>query len=385
MNSSIPNKKIRVAWFASAFVGRTASGTAQTARKLVIHLLQDFSDEVEVILLTKNEYEVELLKKDKCFNRAQIMEMPNVVGKWMKSSRQFYKFCLINRSVEINILHYSVPRVYPFFWLFPAKKIVCTFHAGGDVTVPRDFFTASREIYNFIVKKQWRNFDAIVADSTFASNEISQAYRIPKEFITTIYLGADNLWGVVEEDFERDLNLVLVMGRWQYYKNLHTVINAFKKFEVLHNKGLRLKVIGKSGFINKDLREEALNGFPKNQIELIEYLSDEELAKEYRKATVVFHPSINEGFGLPAFEAFGEGARLVVHKGTPADEILSSQIGVSSNNLLDEQKVIESYRTILTQGFGDIKNRRNFIKSIDATWMQVAAKYVFLYKEVLKR
>jgi glycosyltransferase involved in cell wall biosynthesis len=385
MNSSIPNKKIRVAWFASAFVGRTASGTAQTARKLVIHLLQDFSDEVEVILLTKNEYEVELLKKDKCFNRAQIMEMPNVVGKWMKSSRQFYKFCLINRSVEINILHYSVPRVYPFFWLFPAKKIVCTFHAGGDVTVPRDFFTASREIYNFIVKKQWRNFDAIVADSTFASNEISQAYRIPKEFITTIYLGADNLWGVVEEDFERDLNLVLVMGRWQYYKNLHTVINAFKKFEVLHNKGLRLKVIGKSGFINKDLREEALNGFPKNQIELIEYLSDEELAKEYRKATVVFHPSINEGFGLPAFEAFGEGARLVVHKGTPADEILSSQIGVSSNNLLDEQKVIESYRTILTQGFGDIKNRRNFIKSIDATWMQVAAKYVSLYKEVLKR
>jgi glycosyltransferase involved in cell wall biosynthesis len=385
MNSSIPNKKIRVAWFASAFVGRTASGTAQTARKLVIHLLQDFSDEVEVILLTKNEYEVELLKKDKCFNRAQIMEMPNVVGKWMKSSRQFYKFCLINRSVEINILHYSVPRVYPFFWLFPAKKIVCTFHAGGDVTVPRDFFTASREIYNFIVKKQWRNFDAIVADSTFASNEISQAYRIPKEFITTIYLGADNLWGVVEEDFERDLNLVLVMGRWQYYKNLHTVINAFKKFEVLHNKGLRLKVIGKSGLINKDLREEALNGFPKNQIELIEYLSDEELAKEYRKATVVFHPSINEGFGLPAFEAFGEGARLVVHKGTPADEILSSQIGVSSNNLLDEQKVIESYRTILTQGFGDIKNRRNFIKSIDATWMQVAAKYVSLYKEVLKR
>jgi glycosyltransferase involved in cell wall biosynthesis len=385
VNSSKQNKKIKVAWFASAFIGRSASGTAQTARKLVIHLLQDFSDEVEVILLTKNESEVELLKKEKCFNRAQIMEMPNVVGKWMKSSRQFYKFCLINRSIEIDILHYSVSRVYPFFWLFPAKKVVCTFHAGGDVTVPRDFFTASREIYNFIVKKQWRNFDAIVADSTFASNEIYQAYRIPKEFITTIYLGADNLWGVVEEDFERDLNLVLVMGRWQLYKNLHTVINAFKKFEVPHNKGLRLKVIGKSGLIDRDLKKDALNGFPKNQIELIEYLSDEELAREYRKATVVFHPSINEGFGLPAFEAFGEGARLVVHKGTPADEILSSQIGISSNNLLDEQKVIESYRSVLAQSFGNVQKRRDFIRSIDATWVQATEKYVALYNEVLKK
>lgn len=385
MNTSQQHKKIKVAWFASAFIGRSASGTAQTARKLVIHLMQDFPDDVEIILLTKNKSEVELLKREKVFNRAQIIEMPNVIGKWMKSSRQFYKFCIINRNLNLDILHYSVARVYPFFWLFPAKKIICTFHAGGDVTVPRDFFTASREIYNFIVKRQWRNFDAIVGDSAFASREISQAYRIPKEFITTIYLGADNLWGVVEEDFKRDLNLVLVMGRWQLYKNLHTVINAFKKFEVPHNEGLRLKVIGKSGLIDRDLKKDALNGFPKNQIELIEYLSDEELVQEYRKASVVFHPSINEGFGLPAFEAFGEGARLVVHKGTPADEILSSQIGFSSNNLLDEQKIIESYRSVLAQSFGDVQKRRDFLRSIDATWLQATTKYVALYKEVLKK
>ena len=55
---------------------------------------------------------------------------------------------------------------------------------------------------------------------------------------------------------------------------------------------------------------------------MVEYLSDQDLTKEYRKASVVFNPSINEGFGLPAFEAFAEGARLIVHSGTPADEIL---------------------------------------------------------------
>jgi glycosyltransferase involved in cell wall biosynthesis len=384
MSSSQHNKRIRVAWFASSFIGRSASGTAQTARKLISHLIQNHLDEVEVILLAKNQLEVELIEKEKIFARVQIIKMPNVIGKWMKSSRQFYKFCLFNRKLQIDILHYSTPRVYPYFWYFPARKIVCTFHAGGDVTVPRDFFTGSREIYNFIIKKQWKKFDAIVADSKFASNEITQAYKIPKEFIRTIYLGADNLWEDIDQKYERDLNLVLVMGRWQLYKNLHTVINAFKKFIVPYDSNLRIKVIGKSGLIDKNIRLDALNGFPENQIELVEYLSDQDLTTEYRKASVVFHPSINEGFGLPAFEAFTEGARLIVHSGTPADEMLSLQNGVISNNLLDEQKIVESYRLIQTLSFGDIKERRNFIKSISATWTQTTAKYLELYKEVLK-
>jgi len=385
MRSSQANQKIRVAWFAASFIGRNASGTAQTARKLVSHLINHYSSDVEIILLAKNNLEVELIKNETVFAQVKIVIMPNVFGKWLKSSRQFYKYCLFRRNLKIDILHYSVPRVYPFFWFFPARRIICTFHAGGDVTAPRDYFSASREIYNLIIKKQWRKFHAIVTDSNFAANEITQAYKIPKKFIKTIFLGADNLWGVIEEDIEKDLNLVLIMGRWQLYKNLHTVINAFKKLEVPYNKDLRLKVVGKNGSIDTDLKKDALHGFPTNQIELIEYLSDEELAREYRKASVVFHASINEGFGLPAFEAFGEGARLVVHRGTPADEILSSQIGFSSNNLLDEQKVIESYRSVLTQSFGNVQKRRDFFRSIDATWVQATSKYVDLYKEVLKK
>jgi len=377
------SKKIKVAWFASSFIGRNASGTAQTARKLVNNLIEGYSAEVEVILIAKNLLEVELIKNEFLPSQVEIILMPNVTGKVMKSSRQFYKFCLLNRNLDLDILHFSVPRVYPFFWLFPAKKIVCTFHAGGDVTVPRDFFTISREIYNLIIKFQWKKFDAIVADSSFASNEITQAYKIPKKFVSTIYLGADNLWGLDEQDYERDSNLVLVMGRWQKYKNLHTVINAFKKLEIPNNPNLRLRIIGKNGLLDKKLKSETLIGFPKHQLELVEHLSDQELAKEYRKASVVYHPSINEGFGLPAFEAFGEGARVIVHTGTPADEILSSQIGVVSNDLMDETKVLESYRAIQAQSFGNIAERREFIESISATWSKATKNYLELYTKVL--
>ena len=322
MNSSEYNKKIRVAWFASAFVGRSASGTAQTARKILTHLITDHSDDIEVILLAKNIDEFNLLKDEQIFTNQEVILLPKVFGKKFKSSRQFYKFCLLKRNLEIDILNFSVPRVYPFYWLFPAKKIVCTFHAGGDVTVPRDFFALSREIYNFIIKIQWKKFDAIIAVSKFAADEISSAYKIPLKFITTIYGGTDNLWGQVDQEISRDPNLVIIMGRWQKYKNLHTVINAFKYHEITNNLNLKIKVVGRSGSKDNVLILNALSDFPYDQIELIEYLSDKELSLEYRRASVVFHPSINEGFGLPAFEAFGEGARVIAHVGTPASEML---------------------------------------------------------------
>lgn len=383
MNGNTRHDKIRVAWFSSGFIGRKASGTAQTARKIVEHLIKNHAENIQIILIAKTQKEFESIRHETIFSDVEIILLPQVKGTWLKSSRQFYKYCIANRDSNIDILHYSVPRVFPFYWLFPAKKIVCTFHAGGDITAPRDFFSLSREIYNLIIKLQWRKFAAIIADSEFALNEISSAYKIPNKYITKIYLGSDNLWGVKLDQIKKDMNLVLVIGRWQKYKNIHTIINAFKNFEIPKNQELLLKVIGKSGNKDNKLILNSLTDFPHDQIEIIEYLPDEELAREYRKASVVFHPSINEGFGLPAFEAFGEGARLIAHRGTPANEILHNQNGVIFEDMLNEKVVIDSYRTILKEKFGDIPTRRAFLESVDATWSSSAQRYVELYKTIL--
>jgi hypothetical protein len=45
--------RIKVDWFGSSFIGRSASGTAQTARKSVVLLSKNFSNQVHVILLLK--------------------------------------------------------------------------------------------------------------------------------------------------------------------------------------------------------------------------------------------------------------------------------------------------------------------------------------------
>ena len=384
MDPNIDNKKIKLAWFASAFIGRNASGTAQVARKILTNIIENHSDEIELFLLAKNQEEIYLIQNDIVFSKQKIILLPKVKGKFLKSSRQFYKYCLTKRRFRFDIIHFSVPRVYPFFWLLPSKNIVCTFHAAGDITAPRDFFALSREIYNFIAKLQWKKFSAIIAVSKFAADEISNSYKIPLKYITTIYPGVDSFWNLRDKTEEqKDQNLVLIVGRWQKYKNIHTVINAFKKYEVSVNKNLKIKVIGKSGSKDNIFILDAIKDFPTKNLEFIDYLSDLDLVREYRRASVVFHPSINEGFGLPAFEAFSEGARLIAHKGTPAEEILNRQPGVIFQNMLDEKQIIESYRSILNQEYGNIEKRRAHLEAVNATWALSTRKYLELYRNLL--
>ena len=55
MANLISQKKIKVAWFASGFVGRSASGTAQVAKKTILNLILNHSNEVKIVIIAKTK------------------------------------------------------------------------------------------------------------------------------------------------------------------------------------------------------------------------------------------------------------------------------------------------------------------------------------------
>ncbi len=120
-------------------------------------------------------------------------------------------------------------------------------------------------------------------------------------------------------------------------------------------------------------------------LQLVEYVSDQELRYLYENAQLVIHPSINEGFGLPAFEAFSLGAKIIVHQGTPADYYLSEFPGVYVGNLLNvseiEGLVLKSKLDIEI----DLKKRRDFLEAAQMTWDLAAANYVKTYFELIDK
>jgi glycosyltransferase involved in cell wall biosynthesis len=382
--TEIGTSRIRVGWFASGFVGRSASGTSYVARKAVTYLLAEHANSFEIVLFTKNKNESEAVKSDTSLLGATIIQLPEVRSNLMQGSRQFYKYCRTKNSV-VDILHFSAPRVYPFFWRFPASKFICTFHAAGDVTVKPDKFVLSRHIYNFIIRRQWKHFDAIIALSEFARNEIIINYGVAKAAVRIIPPGADSF---IESGTRsvRSLvgksKIVTIMGRWQTFKNVGKAAQHIQELNETIDEKFHLVLIGKSNVMGGDHVAKIISKFDNEYFTAIEYLEPEELNWVFSNSKLVVIPSLNEGFGLPSFEAFAGGATILVHRGTPASTILSRQDGVFSCDMSDPSEIQEHVNKIISiEDLPQISSRVELLRNLNMTWDGYGRSISELYLE----
>jgi len=376
------NVLISIAFMAAGLIGKKASGPAQVTRKIIENLTVNYSSYFEVTLIINNDGDKELIENDYVLKKCKILKLPEVKGNRFKSSRQFYKFIIKNKEIYFDCMHFAVPRIYPFFWKFPAKKFICVFHGGGDVIVHGDKFVLSTYIYNLIMKRSWKYLNTIIADSFIGKKEIIENYKIPGKNIKIIHLGSDHLWQFATNISSKpvtDYHHILIMGRWQKYKNVHSIIHAIKNSNDSRIKNSFVTVIGKSNYNKHNLVAQTILDFPKNRIKILDYLPDANLKQLYGSVDVVVHPSLNEGFGLPAFEAFAEGAKIIVHDGTPASNYLSSFTGVFSGDLLNSQIIDELLVASLGNIAVEIGARRDFLVNNQMTWKAMVDNYVKIY------
>lgn len=384
MLQTISNKKITIGWLASGFIGRPASGTAYVARKIVIYFLTSCRDKFEIVLFTKSDIESNIAKEDVELRGAVVKQLPNVKGKLLAGSRQFYKYCRLEKG-QIDLLIFSVARVYPFYWKFPAKKFFCIFHAAGDVSIRSEKFVLSKHIYNFINKIQWKKFDAIIAVSEFARNEIIKYYGVAKPAVRVICPGVDSF---VSMQSVRPLipniqkPIITVMGRWQRFKNLDFVCQVLSDHDKFQYSQFQTVVVGRSNVLGSKRYLRDSNKHLDINFTAFEYLEPSELIWLFENSALVIVPSLNEGFGMSAFEAFAGGANLLVHRGTPASLVLADQPGVFSCNMRESDEIATTILQVIQLGAKfNLEPRMDFINKRQLTWTDFGQKYMNLVQE----
>jgi glycosyltransferase involved in cell wall biosynthesis len=375
-------KRIRIGWFAHTLVGREASGTGTVARNIAKTLIEKNRSEIETTLISKNSETRNLLLRDEVFSKINIVDLEPVRGSRLKFSRQYF-FASRNKKLSdtnLDFLIFTVPRFFPYFWKFPSKKFICIFHAAGDITVKPDFFAVSRVIYNFIARNQWKKLSGIIAVSDRAKKEISLHYHIPEEYISVMLPGADHLWDV-KEKFPRNLTfsehekIILIMGRWQEFKNMHSMLNSIVN-NLEFYKSFKFVFLGKSNSVKSNFLKQDFSKLPRTMFISYDFLDDSELAWLYRNSYLVVHPSVNEGFGLPAFEAFAEGCRLLVHEGTPAADYLKKFDNVTVANLSDSSSILRAITSAVNSNTIPADKARRYLNSINAEWGLAANSFL---------
>ncbi len=382
-----PKNKPKIALMSYAMDNRASKGIALYTRKLLEGLLESSKDDFYLVHYDK--------VSDPLYENGKEIIMPKVRlpygSHFISQILFFWKY----RKEPFDIVHWFHPRLYPFFWLVPAKKIIVTVHGAGDITAPTSF-VFSRSVFNFILKHFHKSIDAFIVDSHYAKSEVVKHYGFPKEKVKTIYLGGGEVYGQVGKNIARKLverkykiqsPYILDVSRLQPHKNVEGLIRAYDIFRKKYpdNKE-KLVIVGGSAYTEKD--EESLEHLTKkssnfsSDIIFISFVESGDLNAIYSGSDLFVFPSLNEGFGLPIIEAMASGTPVITSNVTSMPEIGGD--AVITVDPLDVEKMAEVMHNVLTdRTLSQEMTEKGLIRAKEFTWGKMVEQTEDLYAKIV--
>lgn len=242
----------------------------------------------------------------------------------------FLRYCLTTKD-EFDIVHSFTARLYPFFWLFPAKHRVVMAHDGGERLAPGKW-TIERFTFVAMMILFQKYVDAIVAVSEYANKQIIYAFFVPPEKVHTIYPHLDETYSILPSDATvRDVlpayglsfgNYFTYIGRFRIHKNVGNLIEAYLRYRECNPKSTELLAVGGGTKQEYESVFGSLRSSPfTSDIHFLGHIPNEHMPVLYKGARALVFVTLNEGFGVPIIEAMACGTPVITSSVTSMPEV----------------------------------------------------------------
>jgi glycosyltransferase involved in cell wall biosynthesis len=237
-----------------------------------------------------------------------------------------------------------------------------------------------------------RTATQIVTPSESVRQEVAEQLRVSREKIVAIPAAARSIFRPlppsqtaevrrklgVEDDF------LLYVGTIEPRKNLHVLLDAYRKTISTAGLGPQLVIAGKKGWLTDDLfgrlRELGIN----DRVHFTGYLPDKDLCALYSSCRIFIYPSKYEGFGLPPLEAMACGA-VVIASSTPA----ITEVVEDAACLVAPGEVNDLAQAMITLLRDENERRRlsaaGLKRALQFSWNRTAQLMLGVYREASER
>lgn len=188
--------------------------------------------------------------------------------------------------------------------------------------VSRSIYQNSGRIYRrLIVPRAVARAELIVTVSRFTASSLAARFGINPERLRIIPNSIGEEWFVSEMSSPQSDNYILMVAGESPGKNLNRALDAFALCQLNAGHLLRMKVAGVKPAFHAEFAARARSLGVGDHVEFLSYLSDDSMRALYRNASVLFMPSLAEGFGIPVLEAMASGAPVVTSNASSLPEI----------------------------------------------------------------
>lgn len=252
---------------------------------------------------------------------------------------------------------------------FKARRTISTFHDLFVMT--RDYSSPEfRARFTAQARAAAARSDLIIAVSSFTASQVEHLLAVEPSRIRVVHHGVR--LGVATAKKE---NLVLSVGAIQRRKNIARLVKAFERLP----DSWRLSLAGAPNGFGAVEELRAVEQSPaRARIEVLGYVSAEELDLLYCRATIFAFPSLDEGFGMPILEAMARGVPVLTSNCSAMPEVAGD-----AALLVDPMNIGDALLRLVTDtSLRDDLARRGLDRIKQFSWESAIEKTWAVYDEL---
>jgi glycosyltransferase involved in cell wall biosynthesis len=202
-------------------------------------------------------------------------------------------------------------------------------HDISFVHFPKMFAKSQLWFQKIYTPKFLKRATAVLSCSEFSKQDIIQQYSIVADKIVVVPKAAKEIFEPLDF-YEREATKAsytdgreyfLFVGGFEPLKNLMNALKAFSEFKKWQHSNMKLVITGRTAWNNDELLQKIETFKFKDDVVLLDYVKEEQLAKIMASAYALLYPSLFEGFGLPVLEAMQSGTPVVTSKFSAMQEM----------------------------------------------------------------
>jgi glycosyltransferase involved in cell wall biosynthesis len=250
---------------------------------------------------------------------------------------------------------------------------------------PETMRAISRMMERLLMPQAIKIADWIISDSSSTTMGLIELYPQVKNRVTEIYLGVTSFGDYQDIKltcFDLEQPFFLFVGTLEPRKNLLRLLKAYSMLTDLERELCKFVIAGGAGWGNLNLKNEIDALGLNSQVQLLGYVTDQQLAILYKNAKFLAMPSIYEGFGLPLVEANVFGTPVLTSNTSSLPEVAGEAALLVDPFSIDAIKQGLS-KLICDQEFLASLEKKAYLNSTRFSWKKSAEKLIFCFEDCL--